>query len=279
MRTEVVLGEPGSPEGLRMGGGAEVRAAFVAAFEPYVRARAEARLAGFVVAAGFSEAEAALAGESLEAAFGRGRTWLAERLGELASEPFAEQRRGPLELFQEAMKFPTGALAAAGVPPPERDEAVVNALPGDLYDLAPATSRDLGEEAWAAHLAWGAAKARALRPPTVGVLSRNLMDKSKLEGALRAAGMRTAPVGGGGELPEGLSALLADVEHPAAREAVERAAAAGVPCAAFGPHVNKEALAEAEGWGAQQSVPRSAAFRDPAALIRRILAGVASPDD
>ena len=279
MRTEVVLGGPGSPEGLRMDGGAEVREAFVAAFEPYVRARAEARLAGFVVAAGFSEAEAALAGESLEAAFGQGRTWLAERLGELASEPFAEQRRGPLELFQEAMKFPTGALAAAGVPPPERDEAVVNALPGDLYDLAPATSRDLGEEAWAAHLAWGAAKARALRPPTVGVLSRNLMDKSKLEGALRAAGMRTAPVEGGGELPEGLSVLLADVEHPAAREAVERAAAAGVPCAAFGPHVDKEALAAAEQWGAQRSVPRSAVFRDPAALIRRTLAGVASPDD
>lgn len=279
MRTEVVLGGPGWPEGLRMGDGAEVRAAFVAAYEPYVRARAEAKLAEAGGTAGFSEEEAALAGESLAAAIGQGRSWLAERLGELTSEPFAEQRRGPLELFQEAMKFPTGALAAAGVPPPERDEAVVNALPGDLYDLAPAASRDLGEEAWAAHLAWGAAKARALRPPMVGVLSGNLMDKSKLEGALRAAGMRTAPVGGGGELPDGLSALLADVEHPAAREAVERAAAAGVPCAAFGPHVNKEALAEAEQWGAQRSVPRSAAFRDPAGLIRRTLAGAASPDD
>lgn len=263
---------------MRMGDETGMRAAFVAAYEPYVRAAAEARLAEAGLTVDSPEAEAVFARESLAESIGWGRSWLAERLGELLSEPFAGQRRGPLELFQEAMKFPTGALAAAGVPPAERDEAAVNALPGDLYDLAPASSSVLGEEAWAAHLAWGAAKARALRPPTVGVLSRNLMDKSKLEGALRAEGMRTAPMDGG-ELAEGLSAVLVDLEHPAAQEAVERAVAAGVPCAAFGPHVNREALAAAEERGAQQSVPRSAVFRDPAALIRRMLAGVASPDD
>ena len=37
------------------------------------------------------------------------------------------------------------------------------ALPGDVYDLAPASTRDLGDEVWALHLAWGAAKAAAFK--------------------------------------------------------------------------------------------------------------------
>ena len=43
-----------------------------------------------------------------------------------------------------------------------RDEVTVNALPGDRYGLAPASSRELGDEVWEAHLRWGAAKAAAL---------------------------------------------------------------------------------------------------------------------
>lgn len=260
---------------------AAVRAAFASAYEPYVRSRVEERLAGPVWSAGSEEPlRAELLRTSLEEAIGRGRSWLAERLAELSETSFADQRRGPLELFQEAMRFPTEALAAAGVPAPERDPVTANALPGDLYDLAPATSRDLGEEAWGAHLAWGAAKAHALRPPTVGVLSRNLMDRSKLENALRAAGMEPVLIGGAGESSGDLAAALVDLEHPAARETVERAAAAGTPCAAFGPHVNKESLAAAMEWGARETVPRSAAFRDPVALVRRLLiVPVISPDD
>lgn len=93
----------------------------------------------------------------------RGQTWLHEALTELLEQPFAEQRRGPLELFQEAMRFPTAALIDAGVEPMDRNAVARAALPGDLYDLAPASSQDLGEEAWRAHLRWGAEKARALR--------------------------------------------------------------------------------------------------------------------
>lgn len=62
--------------------------------------------------------------------------------------------------FQQAMSFPTAALTAAGTTPPSRDPVAVNALPGDRFDLAPASSRDLGEEVWRAHIAWGMAKAR-----------------------------------------------------------------------------------------------------------------------
>ncbi len=103
--------------------------------------------------------------ETIDEVIESGRSWLDGALTELLSQPFPAQSRGPLELFQEAMKFPTQALEEAGQEPPARDEAVVAALPGDLYDLAPASTRDLGEEVWMVHLQWGAAKAAAMRPP------------------------------------------------------------------------------------------------------------------
>ena len=102
----------------------------------------------------------------VDRAIDRGEAWLAERLEELARTPFHRQRTGPLQLFQAAMRFPTDALHEEGHPPVRRDQVTVNALPGDVYDLAPASSRDLGDEVWAAHLEWGAAKAAAIGPPT-----------------------------------------------------------------------------------------------------------------
>lgn len=116
-----------------------------AAFRPYVSARLESDVAG------------------LEEAITAGEVWLKSELGWLLALPYAEQPRGPLEVFQEAIRFPTEAMRAAGIEPVVRDEVAVNALPGDIYDLAPASSRDLGEEVWEAHLRWGAAKAEALR--------------------------------------------------------------------------------------------------------------------
>ena len=95
------------------------------------------------------------------------RPWLVHlfetRHWELAPEPFDRQRRGPLELFQEAMQFPTAALSELGVEAVERDPIADQALPGDVFDLAPASSSTLGETVWHAHLAWGAAKANAMR--------------------------------------------------------------------------------------------------------------------
>lgn len=96
----------------------------------------------------------------------QGKEWLASSLAELLALPFTEQRRGPLEIFQEAIRFPTDHLAAAGRRPASRDPVAISALPGDVYDLAPASTRDLGEDVWATHLAWGAVKAAAItRPP------------------------------------------------------------------------------------------------------------------
>ena len=90
-----------------------------------------------------------------------GEVWLAENLAAQLELPLLEQRRGPLEVFQEAMQFPTEALAEQGIGPVARDAVTTEALPGDLYDLAPASSRDLGDDVWMAHIAWGSAKAQA----------------------------------------------------------------------------------------------------------------------
>ncbi len=96
----------------------------------------------------------------------RAKAKLGEALETLLAQPYRQQRRGPLELFQEAMAVPTELLIQLGIDPPERDETARAALPGDVFDLAPASSRALGEEVWAVHVAWGATKAATLRAET-----------------------------------------------------------------------------------------------------------------
>ncbi|MXY77997.1 MAG: hypothetical protein F4Y40_13155 [Acidimicrobiia bacterium] len=130
---------------------AELASALVTAYAPYVRGRVACL--GLEVPPG------------LDDAIQEGRLWLETALRDLLGRPFASQDRGPLELFQEALRFPTAALEQAGHQPVPRDELVTNALPGDLFDLAPASSNDLGEAAWTAHLTWGASKAAAMTKP------------------------------------------------------------------------------------------------------------------
>lgn len=129
----------------------ELASALVAAYAPYVRERV-ARLGPDIP-------------PGLDTAIDEGRRWLETALPNLLGRPFTDQARGPLELFQEALRFPTAVLERAGFQHVPRNDLVANALPGDLFDLAPASSHDLGEAAWSAHLAWGASKAAAMTRP------------------------------------------------------------------------------------------------------------------
>ncbi len=195
-----------------------------------------------------------------------GEQALRESLDGLLGRPYREQRRGPLELFQEAMAAPNAALAAAGVAPPQRDPAAAAALPGDGYDLAPASSAALGEEAWRAHLAWGAAKAAKVTRPVVGVLSANLLDVDRIEQAAGTHGYRVDRIGS----QEGVrdqAVVFVDLEHPAAERVVRSAAERGVRVVAFGPHVDDIAMVRARSLGAAEAVPRSRFFRDPGSFL------------
>jgi hypothetical protein len=241
--------------------GSRVQEAFVDAYEPYVRSK--------IVALGVGEVE------GLAGAIEAGRAWLAKALADLVDTPFAQQSRGPLELFQESMQFPTEALISQGVESSDRDEIAANALPGDLYQLAPAASHEIGEAAWHAHLAWGVAKVAAMVAPVsrlVGVLSRNLMDSSKLSAALTAAGFEIAAIRGDG-LPDDLGTVIVDLEHPAAEAVVAAAVDRKIRCAAYGPHTDQALLKRALELGATEALARSQILVDPAAFAAKLRDG------
>lgn len=87
----------------------------------------------------------------------------AELAALLEAEP-ARQRSTPLEIVRSAYREPTAVLEAAGVPPVARDEFDERAWPDDRYGLVPRTLGDLGDpDLGPLHLAWGLAKAAAIR--------------------------------------------------------------------------------------------------------------------
>lgn len=232
---------------------AALRRELVAAFRPYVIHRL---------------AEQGIeASEGLDDSLRDGEIWLQDELAAVTEAPFAEQRRSPLEVFREAMRFPTEALSASGIPEPVRDPVAAELLPGDRYDLAPASSQALGESAWRAHLAWGVAKARVLTGPAaaVGWLGRDLMDRSRIAAALEGTGLDLWPWASVEELKQALEERppvlgLIDLTHADADDGVRALAEAGVRAIAYGPHVDDVAMVRARTLGAEDAVPRSRFF-------------------
>jgi hypothetical protein len=218
----------------------QLTTALVAAYRPYL--------------------EVVSAAHAIDDAIAEGESWLEEALTALADSPFVSQRRGPLELFQEALRFPTEALVAAGVAPPPRSPHAAAALPGDVYGLAPASSQDLGEEAWRAHLAWGAAKAAALT--TVGWFGRDLADRSKIESAATGLGLRfrVAPDLGACRI------VIVDLTLDGAAAVIEQAGGGDWTAVAYGPHGDKARLEAARSKGAV-AVARSRFFADPGLFL------------
>ncbi len=87
----------------------------------------------------------------------------AERVGGSVAELLAtdpdEQPTTPLTLLRGAVSYPAEVLAAAGVPPVERDDFARRAFPEDVYDLSPATVADLDPALGDLAITWGAARA------------------------------------------------------------------------------------------------------------------------
>jgi hypothetical protein len=185
-----------------------LHSAFVGAFSPYLK--------GIFAERGLPD----IAPEVVSVA----EQWLSDELSTLLELPYAGQRRSPLEVVQEAMTGPTVALQASGAKPPLRDPVSVAALPGDVYGIAPASSSQLGEDAFHAHLAWGVEKARALAPLvsgglTVLVVSGDLMDRSKFEDAVTGAGLQMSLWGRGNDGGRPAMAFV-DLNHSDSDEAI-----------------------------------------------------------
>lgn len=98
------------------------------------------------------EAEAVSAGQRAAAATARS-------VRALLSADVDEQATGPLSLIRDAVRWPTGVLAAAGAPPVKRDEFAARAFPEDVYDLSPASFADVDPALEEPGIVWGAAKA------------------------------------------------------------------------------------------------------------------------
>jgi hypothetical protein len=76
----------------------------------------------------------------------------------------AAQRATPLQIVRSLRREATEVLAAAGIPPVERDEYEERSFPDDVYAIVPKSAADLGDDdLGGALLAWGIGKARVLR--------------------------------------------------------------------------------------------------------------------
>jgi hypothetical protein len=64
-----------------------------------------------------------------------------------------------LSILRRAVRYPTGVLRSAGVPPIVRDAYDERHFPDDDYGLTPLAFADVGPTLHDAGLAWGAAKA------------------------------------------------------------------------------------------------------------------------
>ena len=108
-----------------------------------------------------SERAAALDQARAAGAMGAVRT-VAELRDFFATDP-AWQRTTPLAIVRTLRREATSVLAAAGVPPVERDPFDTGSFPDDVYALVPQSLADLGDDDLAPMLmVWGIGKSKVL---------------------------------------------------------------------------------------------------------------------
>jgi hypothetical protein len=72
------------------------------------------------------------------------------------------QATSPLAILRTAVRYPTAVLRDAGVPPVRRDEFKEQAFPDDVYDLVPATWKDVDPALQEPGIIWSAWKAKTV---------------------------------------------------------------------------------------------------------------------
>jgi hypothetical protein len=73
-----------------------------------------------------------------------------------------EQRTNPLAILRAGVRYPTVVLREAGVPAVRRDEFKERAFPDDIYDLSPASWKDVDESVQEPGIVWSAWKAKTV---------------------------------------------------------------------------------------------------------------------
>lgn len=208
---------------------------------------------------------------------------LSAALRALAAQTPQEQLKSPLELVREATLTLTEALEQAGVRSPDRDEWAWEVHPEDTFDLYPASSKDLGEQAWQLHLAWGIDKARLVAGmvplgeqevssdrvanPAVALFGFDADTRSQLTTLVGERGYRSLIWRNPAALEKGVAArpvaAVVDLTHRNAQEAISRLSAAGIRVIAVQDTANDLTMAGILALGADDVM-------DLGKLVRRI---------
>lgn len=148
----------------------------------------------------------------------------------------------PLEMVRIATESVTAALRDRGVDPVPRDGRSVEIHPDDVYDLYPATSRDLGDDVWRIHMEWGIERARQVAGvmpvspgsggpgavPAAALFGLSEPLRSQVADALRSMGYRPLLWRNPAALEAGLARMprlvIINLEYPGADPAIRRCA-------------------------------------------------------
>jgi len=121
-----------------------------------------------------------------------------------------------------------------------------------------------------ARMLWGVEGARQITigasvTPRVAVVTRDLLDRTRIEEAVRRAGLEPVTLATRAAVERALAdsvpgVALVDLRVGEGERIVGLLAAAGVEVTVFGPHVDEEALERARAAGAAEALPRSRFF-------------------
>lgn len=100
--------------------------------------------------------------DAARAAGARCREEVGGAIRELLATDVDHQPINPLALLRLAVRYPSEVLAAAGVPPVQRDEFSQRSFPDDAYGLTPATWDDLDPSLQEPGIVWSAFKAKTV---------------------------------------------------------------------------------------------------------------------
>jgi hypothetical protein len=218
--------------------------------------------------------------DELDAAVASANSRLEIELRELLSQPELAQVESPLEVVRRATQPITAMLAGRGVPPAGRDEWHAETQPEDPYGLYPASSQELGEEAWRLHLDWGVRKARAvagvvpkksagsgLGVPAVALFGVPVEQRDGLREVIERRDYRAliwrnpAALDSVNEVRPVL--VLVYLGHPEAHQAIRRLAREQIRVVALGEDVNDLTMPGVMALGAEEVI-------DPGRLLSRL---------